>query len=141
MGNLFSKKDLMDDLIQFRMTSKSMQRSAKKCEKNQEIQKAKLKKAIEQKNMEGARIYAQNVIREKNQALNFLRFSSRIDAVASRLETSIRIQEVNKAMGQTVKGMASVLANMKVDQVADTMEEFEKVKFLDMCMLLTSILM
>ena len=115
MGNLFSKKDLMDDLIQFRMTSKSMQRSAKKCEKNQEIQKNKLKKAIEQKNMEGARIYAQNVIREKNQALNFLRLSSRIDALVSRLETSIRMQEVNKAMGRTVKGMASVLANMHVD--------------------------
>lgn len=32
---------------------------------------------------------AQNVIREKNQALNFLRLGSRIDAVASRLETAI----------------------------------------------------
>ena len=45
--------------------------------------------------MEGAKIYAQNVIREKNQALNFLRLSSRIDAVASRLETAIRMQDVN----------------------------------------------
>jgi charged multivesicular body protein 1 len=67
-----------------------MARSAKKCEKNQGINKEKLKKAIEQGNMEGAKIYAQNVIREKNQALNFLRLGSRIDAVASRLETAIR---------------------------------------------------
>lgn len=63
--------------------------------------------------MEGARIYAQvwhsyfgftksililkieqNVIREKNQSLNFLKLGSRIDAVASRLETAIRMQEV-----------------------------------------------
>jgi charged multivesicular body protein 1 len=42
--------------------------------------------------MEGARIYAQNVIREKNQALNFLRLGSRVDAVAARLETAIRMQ-------------------------------------------------
>ena len=105
-----------------------MARSSKKCEKNQAINKEKLKKvavkdsrfnafiiclnsyqAIEQGNMEGAKIYAQvnkqkdvfylfvsealrnqNVIREKNQALNFLRLGSRIDAVASRLETAIR---------------------------------------------------
>lgn len=44
--------------------------------------------------MEGARIYAQNVIREKNQALNFLRLGSRVDAVAARLETAIRMQVI-----------------------------------------------
>ena len=52
-------------------------------------QKLKLKKAIEQKNPDSAKIYAQNVIREKNQSLQFLRLASRIDAVASRLETGI----------------------------------------------------
>ena len=42
--------------------------------------------------MEGARIYAQNAIREKNQSLNFLRLGSRVDAVAARLESAIRMQ-------------------------------------------------
>ena len=66
------KHSLEDDLITFKLTSKQFARSAKKCEKNQAAQKEKLKKAIEQGNMEGAKIYAQNVIREKNQALNAL---------------------------------------------------------------------
>ncbi len=119
----------MDDLIQFKMTSKSMLRSAAKCEKNAELQKAKLLKAMKENNAEGARIYGENVIREKRQAMNFLRFSSRVDAVASRLEVAVRMQEVNKAMGQTVHSMASVLNNMQADQVADTMEQFEKVRY------------
>ena len=38
--------------------------------------------AIEKGNAEGARIYAQNAIREKNSGLNYLRMSARIDAVA-----------------------------------------------------------
>jgi charged multivesicular body protein 1 len=76
--------------------------------------------------MEGAKIYAQNVIREKNQALNFLRLGSRVDAVASRLETAIRMQDVNKAMGQVVKGMSSAMKAMDVEKIASTMEEFEK---------------
>jgi len=125
------KHSLMDDLIQFRLTSKEMARAAKKCDKNQAAQKEKLKKAIMQRNMEGARIYAQNVIREKNQSLNFLRLGSRIDAVASRLETAIRMQEVNKAMNTTVKSMATAMKSMQVDQIASTMEEFEK-QFEDM---------
>ncbi len=47
-----AKHSLMDDLVNFKMTSKQMNASARKCEKNQATQKAKLKKAIEQKNIE-----------------------------------------------------------------------------------------
>jgi charged multivesicular body protein 1 len=122
---------LEDDLITFKLTSKQMARSAKKCDKNELIAKEKLKKAIEQGNMEGAKIYAQNAIREKNQSLNFLRLGSRIDAVASRLETAIRMQAVNAAMGQTVKGMTSAMKSMNVEQISKTMEQFEK-QFEDM---------
>lgn len=53
-----------------------------------------LAQAMEQGNMEGARIYAQNAIREKNQSLNYLRLSSRIDGVASRVEGAIRMRTV-----------------------------------------------
>mmetsp|Transcript_1493 Transcript_1493/g.2390 ORF Transcript_1493/g.2390 Transcript_1493/m.2390 type:complete len:196 (+) Transcript_1493:154-741(+) len=126
-----SSHSLQDDLITFKLTSRQMTRSAKKCEKNANLQKEKLRKAIAQSNMEGARIYGQNVIRENNQALTFLRLSSRIDAVAARLETAIRMQDVNKAMGLTVKGMASAMKSMDPDKIAKTMEQFEK-QFEDM---------
>ena len=125
------KHSLEDDLITFKLTSKQFARSAKKCDKNMAAQKEKLKKAIEQGNMEGAKIYAQNVIREKNQSLNFLRLGSRIDAVASRLETAIRMQDINKAMVMTVKGMSNAMKSMQVEQIANTMQEFEK-QFEDM---------
>ena len=106
-------------------------RSSKKCEKNEVVSKEKLKQAIAKGNMEGARIYAQNAIREKNQALNFLRLASRIDAVVSRIETAIRMQQVSAAMGQTVKGMANVMASMEVTKISQTMDQFER-QFEDM---------
>ena len=56
---------------------------------------------------------------------------SRIDAVASRLQTAIQMQDVSKAMGQTVNGMASAMKGMNVEQIANTMEQFEK-QFADM---------
>lgn len=128
MGN---KHSLEDDLIQFRLTSKQMARSAKKCEQNMETQKQKLKKALEKNDIESARIYGQNSIREKNQAANFLRMGSRIDAVASRLETAIRMKEINSAMSQTVKSMSNAMQGMEVEKIAKTMEQFEK-QFEDM---------
>ena len=66
----------------------------KKCFKNEKKQLSDVKKAVKQGNKEGARIYAQNAIREKTQAMNYLRLSSRVDAVASRLETAIRTKQV-----------------------------------------------
>lgn len=86
-----------------------------------EAQKLKLKDAIAKGNKEGARIYAQNVIREKNQSLNFLRLSSRIDAVSSRLESAIRMQQISATMGTTVQGMTSAMKSMDYKTISSTM--------------------
>ena len=42
-------------------------------------------------NVDGARIHAQNAIRKKSEQLNYLRLSSRLDAVASRLDTQAKM--------------------------------------------------
>jgi len=125
MGNT-GQKQLETQLFNLKFTSKQLARNSKKCEKGEKENKAKLKKAIQQGNMEGARIYAQNAIREKTQALNFLRLSSRIDAVSSRVETAVRMGQLNKSMGGVVKGMDKVLASMDVDKISKTMDTFEQ---------------
>lgn len=123
MGNKIS---LEEELINLRLTSKQMQRASKKCDKNEKEAVKKLKKAIQQGNSEGARIYAQDAIREKNQSLNCLRLASRIDAVASRLETAVRMNTVTKSMKGVVKGMDKGLASMDVDKISATMDKFEQ---------------
>lgn len=50
--------------------------------------------ALQQGNTEGAKIYASNAIRKKNESLNLLRLSSRIDAVSSRVETAVTMRQV-----------------------------------------------
>jgi len=122
---------LEDELVNLRITSKQMARSALKCEKNEKAAKAKLKKALTQQNIEGARIYGQNAIREQNQALNCLRMSSRIDAVASRLESAIRMKSVTSSMTGVVKGMGKAMKSMDVEKISKTMDDFEK-QFEDM---------
>jgi len=122
----WSAPSLEDELINLRLTSKQMQRASKKCEKNEKEAVTKVKKAIKQGNPEGARIYAQDAIREKNQALNCLRLASRIDAVSSRLETAVRMNQVTKSMKGVVKGMDRGLASMDVDKISHIMDKFEQ---------------
>merc|ERR1719198_1465543 len=75
--------------------------------------------------MQSARIYAQDAIRIKNTGVNYLRLSSRLDAVASRVESAIKMQQVTKQMGQVTKGMDKVLASMDVNQISKVMDKFE----------------
>lgn len=58
------------------------------------------------------------MIREKNQALNFLRLTSRIDAVASRVETAVKMNQVSGAMKNVVKGMEKGLAAMNPEEIS-----------------------
>lgn len=51
--------------------------------------------AIQKGNMEVARIHAENAIRQKNQAINFLRMSARVDAVAARVQTAVTMGKVS----------------------------------------------
>lgn len=55
--------------------------------------------------------------REKNQALNFLRLASRIDAVASRVETAVRMRSVTASMANIVRGMDQALQTMDMQKI------------------------
>jgi len=123
MGN---KVSLEEEMINFRITAKQMLRSSKKCEKKEKEALKKLKQAIEKGNSEGARIYGQDSIREKNQALSFLKMSSRIDACSSRIETAVRMGELTKGMSGVVKGMSNGIASMDIQKISTLMDKFEQ---------------
>lgn len=67
-----------------------------------------VKKAIEKGNIDGAKIYAQNAIRKKTEALNYLRLASRLDAVVSRLDTQAKMNMINSSMSQIVRALDKV---------------------------------
>jgi len=124
--NMGNKVSLEDEMVNLRIVSKQMSRSSKKCEKNEKAALAKLKKAIQQGNHEGARIYGQDAIREKNQALNHLRMASRIDACSSRIETAVRMGQITDGMKGVVKGMDKGLASMNIEKISALMDKFEQ---------------
>lgn len=113
-------------LFNLKFAAKQLDRSAKKCEKEEKAERAKIKKAIQKGNMEGARIHAENSIRQKSQALNYLRMSSRIDAVSQRVQTAVTMKQVTGSMSGVVKSMDAALRSMNLEKVSALMEKFEK---------------
>lgn len=111
-----------------KFAAKELQRSSKKCDKEEKAEKAKVKKvsrnvhlmavcltqdhlrepgvtclcvvaqAIQKGNTDVARIHAENAIRQKNQSVNFLRMSARVDAVAARVQTAVTMNKVHRRL-------------------------------------------
>lgn len=75
------------------------------------------KQAIQQGHNDIAKIYAQNAIRKQNERLNLLRLGSRIDAVASRVQTAVTMRQVTGSMMNVVKGMDQAMKAMDLEKV------------------------
>jgi charged multivesicular body protein 1 len=73
--------------------------------------------ALQQGNADGARIYASNAIRKKSESLNLLRLASRLDAVASRVETAVTMRQVTGNMTSVVRGMDKAMESMNLERV------------------------
>eukprot|EP01080_Neovahlkampfia_damariscottae_P006979 gene6979-11145_t len=129
-GGIFSQgptsEDLQNSVFQLKFTAKQFERDSKKALKEEKVQKKKVKQAIEKGNMDGARIYAQNAIRKKNESQNYLRLSSRLEAVAARMDTAVKMNKVTKTMGRVVGSMDQVLNTMSVEKISSTMDKFEQ---------------
>ncbi|KAI5481130.1 hypothetical protein MNV49_005565 [Pseudohyphozyma bogoriensis] len=120
-----------ESLFQLKFTTKQLQKQSQKATKAEAAEKAKLKKALQQGNTEGAKIYASNAIRKKNESLNLLRLSSRIDAVSSRVETAVTMRQVTGSMTAVVKNMDRAMQDMNLERISMVMDKFES-QFEDM---------
>lgn len=120
-----SGPSLDETLFTLKFTSKQMERAAKKSEKDQKAEQAKIKKALVQGNVEGAKIYAENAIRKKNEGLNYLRMAARVDAVSNRVQSAMMMKDLTKTMGGVVKGLDKVMQSMDLEKIGATMEKFE----------------
>jgi len=113
-------------LFNLKFAAKELERNSKKCDKEEKAEKLKLKKAIEKGNMEVAKIHAENAIRQKNQSLNYLRMSARVDATASRVQSAVTTKKVSKSMEGVVKGMSAAMKSMNLEKISTLMDNFEK---------------
>ena len=92
-----------DSLFQLKFCSKQLARLSKKAEKEQKTEQNKVKKALEQGNVEVARIHAENAVRKKNESLNYLRMSGKVDAVASRVQSAVTMKGVRFSTNYVLK--------------------------------------
>ena len=120
-----SSKSMDETLFQLKFCSKQLERLSKKAEKEQKKEEAQIKKALEKGDEERARIYAENAVRKKNESLNYLRMSSKIDATASRVQSAVTMKGVAKNMEGVVKALDKAINSMELAKISEVMDKFE----------------
>ncbi|CAH8676067.1 unnamed protein product [Schistosoma haematobium] len=122
-GNRTDK--LQDSLIQLRIAAKQVMRFSEKAARESEVQKQKLKKALTSGNIECGRIYAENAIRKQKESTNYLRMASRFDAVQSRVQTALTMNQVVKNIGSVTNELEKVMRTMDLEKLEKVMSKFE----------------
>lgn len=139
----------IEHLFNLKFAVKDLERQSKKCEKQEKQEKIKAKKAIAAGNVDVARIHAENAIRQKNQKVNYLRMSARVDAVASRVQSALTtrnvsyqlceqfiialtnytfcwVWQVTTSMAGVVRAMDAAMKGMNLEKISTLMDKFEQ---------------
>ncbi|KAE9414037.1 hypothetical protein Angca_002624, partial [Angiostrongylus cantonensis] len=121
-----STSGVSEHLFELKFAAKQLEKSAQRCEKQEKVEKDKLTAAIKKGNMEVAQVHAENAIRKKNEAVNYIRMAARIDAVAARVQTAATQKRVTSSMSGVVKAMESAMKTMNLEKVQQLMDRFER---------------
>ncbi|CAH8666991.1 unnamed protein product [Dicrocoelium dendriticum] len=119
------QEKLQNALFQLRYSSKQFSRLSAKSEKESAQQVSRVKKALLDKNNDVAKVYAENAIRKHNESVNYLRLASRLDAVQSRIQSAIQMNQAVKNIGSVSKELEKAMKSMNLEQIEKIMGKFE----------------
>ncbi|CAF1379309.1 unnamed protein product [Rotaria sp. Silwood1] len=112
--------------FQFKMQTKMLERQAISHDKQEKIERDKVKKALMKGNIEAAKIHAENAIRHHSESLNCKRMAARVDGVQARVANSAAQRQMAASLKQTVSLMSKVTANMPLTETSKLMDSLER---------------
>lgn len=121
-----STSSMQEVIFKMRYSSKTLGRQASKSEKQIAVEERKAKEALQKNNYAGARIYAENAIRYRSEALGYLKLQSQLEAVSAKLQSQQVRAQVSDDMKKVTQNLSDALDGMNMAELGMTMEKFVK---------------
>lgn len=118
---------LFETIFEFKMQAKELAKQGKRSEKERDQMYEKVKKAITDNKPEAAKLYAQDAIRKRNEAVKYEILSYKIQAVHSKLKSAYQTQKLNENMSKMVTSMSGALNSMNLEKISENMAQFEQI--------------
>nr|CAD7199476.1 unnamed protein product [Timema douglasi] len=102
-----------------------MSRNARRSQKQEKIEKEQCKKHIRKGNLAVAKIHAENSIRQRNQALNFMTMSARVESIAAKVQDAQTMSRVTNSLRKVSEAMDKTLKSMNLEKISKLVDAFE----------------
>jgi charged multivesicular body protein 1 len=132
MGDSASKAkkaqdQLWDAAYEMKFQSKQMEKEAARVNAKAEAEKKRAKVFMDKGDMESAKMIAGETVRLRKEGINNMRMASKLGAVAAKLESASRANEISQQIKNAVPSLNNALKVMKKNGVSENMADFEKV--------------
>lgn len=98
----------MSTSFNLRLHAREVLKQQALCEREEEAEKLKVKRALEKGNAEAARIHAANAIRKRNESLRYLQFHSKLEILRNQLENAERSNTVTTELKRVLPQLRKV---------------------------------
>ena len=118
---------IFDAILDFKMQSKELLKAEKKSEKAKDAAIKKLQDAISNNKPVAAKTYAEDAIRQKNQAVKYEVLAYKLVAVQNKLQAAYQNQKLSENMSKMVNSMNGALSSMDLVKISENMSQFEEI--------------
>jgi charged multivesicular body protein 1 len=118
-------KTLEDIIFKLKFTKKGLQRDIKKSETRMALEINNVKNDIWKSDIMAAQIHSENAIRQKNQRINYMQFSSKIDALICRLELAVQNGKLTDNMFDIAHGLEYIQNDFSYKNIVEVLGKFD----------------
>ncbi len=112
---------LFETIFEFKMQAKQLAKESKKADREKEVMIEKVKNAFSNNKPEAAKLYAQDAIRKRNEAIKYEQLSYKLEAVHSKLKSAYQAQKLNDNINGMVTQMAGAVKTMDLEKISENM--------------------
>ena len=130
MGPMINKDkepDLLDVAVDLEFQAKTLNRQAAKIEQQEGKERKKVLDALAKGQTENAKIFAENVIRQRREAQSTRRFGAKMSALSSKVKSAAQAQMMSQQLKDTVPALKKAMVQMEKSGISNSVAEFEKV--------------
>jgi charged multivesicular body protein 1 len=118
---------LSDMAFDLNFSAKQFERESKKAMNEMEKEKKKAAAELAKGQVEIAKIYAENALRQKAMGINMIKLASKLKGVASQMTMAEKTKEVAQVISTQVPNIQNAMKLMDSKGVAGAMSQFEKI--------------
>lgn len=122
----YDKYKALDDVIfNLKFTKKGIHRDIKKCETQIKIEMDNVKNDIKNNDIIAAQIHSENTIRQKTQRINYMKFSSKIDAIVCKLELAVQNGKLTDNIINITTGLESINNDFSYKNIVNILGKYD----------------